>query len=153
MAEGDTTDRDVALSTGTWKVRVGAALSALTGLMLAVTGIQILVAVRYFYVEILNLVPWLFLLLGALHVLVAAMLYRARRWAAVASTALSGGTLLASFLWLGYSAMNTMFSCPATLAPVLALAATVLGALAIPDAHAATEARKRLAASGIELGL
>ncbi len=149
---GDTTDADVAVSTGTWKVRVAAAFSALTGVMLTVSGLQLVVAIR-FYEELLNMVPWVFLGLAATHVVVAAILYRARRWAALASTLISVCTMLASAAWLVYSVAHGVFSGPAALVPPLAFLATVLGAISISDAHRATEARKRLASSGIDLGL
>jgi hypothetical protein len=142
---------DVSLAAGTWKVKAAAALMGLTGLFLGFTAIQLFTS--RFIRELLELVPWVHLGFAIALVVLAAMTYRARTWAAACGTFVAGSALLASGVWELYALAHGIFSLLGLLSVPAALGATLLGVLAIGDAHRATAVRKALADEGIDLGL
>src|SRR5688572_30797345 len=85
-------------------VKVASATTALTGLFVALTAIQIL-DVRWQF-ELLDYVPYLMLLLGGSAVGLAIKLYRMRAWAATAASGVSGSLALLMGGWLLFAIAN-----------------------------------------------
>jgi len=142
---------DISMATGTWKVKAAAALLGMTGLFLAFTSFQ-LFTMRFTRDE-LELVPWVHLNLAGALVILAAMTYRARTWAAVAGMLFAGLAFLGALAWQGYAMAHGVFSLLGLASVPAGLAATILSAIAIGDARRATDVRDKLADAGMKLGL
>jgi hypothetical protein len=142
---------DVSEAAGTWKVKVAAALLGVTAALLAFTAIQ-LFTIR-FTRELLEIVPWVHLNFAAALIILAAMTYRARTWAAVGGTVVGGLAFLCTAGWQLYAMAHGVFSLLGLASIPAALAATAFSAVAISDARRATTVRKQLDAAGMNLGL
>jgi hypothetical protein len=142
---------DVSVAAGTWKVKAAAALMGMTGLFLGFTGLQLFTI--HFRNPALELVPWAHLNFAAALVVLAAMTYRARTWAAIAGTLIGALALLGASVWQLYGMAHGIFSLLGLLSVPAALCATILGAIAIGDARAATKVRRQLADEGMNIGL
>lgn len=142
---------DVSQAAGTWRVKAAAALLGITGAFLGFTSVQ-LFSTR-FTRELLELVPWVHLNFAAALVLLAAMTYRARTWAAVGGTLVAGTAFLAAAGWQLYAMAHGVFSLLGVASVPAALAAAISSAVAIGDAHRATAVRKQLEDAGMNLGL
>jgi len=133
-------------------VRAAAGVAAFTGLMVGLTGLQLLLSVRFAHVG-LAVVPYAMLLLGGGQIMLAVFVARARAWAAVASLVVAGFALLSMGTWLVFSVTSGIYSCVGLVVPPLALAAVVTGALSIGPARRADAARRRMRDEGMDLGL
>ncbi|MFW5921232.1 MAG: hypothetical protein ACOCUS_05275 [Polyangiales bacterium] len=146
-----TNEPDVRDTQPTKVVLAAAAFQVLTGLSVVLTGLQpMLFGVRYR--DIFDWMPWVLVVAGVIAMVFGAAVGRAREWAAVSGAALSVVLLLGMLAWLVANLMWGVFSCPGMLAVPLALAASVLGVLAVKPCMRATEARRRLRDEGMELG-
>jgi hypothetical protein len=86
-------------------------------------------------------------------IVVGAMLFRARAWAALAAIALSFALFLLSVLWLVATFAGGLFSVLALGAPVASAAAFVMSLLALGPSRRAARARQRMRERGLNLGL
>ncbi len=121
-------------------VRVGAAFSAVLGLMVGLSGLQFAGAVR----GAAAFVPYLMMGLGALSIFVAAKLYQTRAWAAIAAAVLGGLLTLGFLVWVVLALGSGVISFLAVLTVLVAPASAVLAILSIGHCLRATRARERL---------
>jgi hypothetical protein len=143
---------DIAAAAPPMLARIAGGVVVLAGLVVLLTAVQTWMLLDRIYPPY-NLGPDAELSLGVPSVIVGAMVFRARAWAAMAAIGLSGLMLLVSAVWLAVSFTHGLFSLFALGAPFLAIAAFVLGILALDPCRRATQARARLAAQGMNLGL
>lgn len=149
--ETGASDDDFRATTASAIVRAAAALQAVTGLLLLANGLQLWMMVTFF--GALAVVPWAMIALAVLSIYCAAQVQRARAWAAMLGAGVAALVAIGVGAWLVTSFSSGLYSCLAFVVVPVAVASTVLAILAIGPARRATEIRKRLAASGIELGL
>jgi hypothetical protein len=97
--------------------------------------------------------PYFQLALGAATIGIAFYLGRARSWAALAGLAMSGALLVLNGAWLVFSFANAVFSLFALVSTFAPIGAGILVLLAAADVRRASEARRRLRASGLDLGI
>lgn len=147
----DAHDADVKATQPTLVVKLAAAVQALTGVFVGLSGLQ-LVGIVFYRHPILNALPWTLMISGVALIVIAARVFRARAWAAIAGVVIAPALALLLGFWAIYS-FGDVFSCVLMLAIPLTLIATGLGALAIGPVRRATEARERLDAQGFNLGL
>ena len=92
-------------------------------------------------------------LLGLASAVAGLRLMRARAGSAVVGLVASGLLFLASTGWLLFSVSGRLFSLFALLAPVVAFLAIVLSAASLGPCRRVSQARERLAAQGLRLGM
>jgi hypothetical protein len=113
-------------------------LQTFTGFTLSTTATAVLLVVTLF---------------GLASAVAGLMLMRARAGSAVAGLIASGLLFLASTGWLLFSLSGGLFSLFALLAPMVAFLAIVLSAVSLGPCRRVSEARARLAAQGLDLGM
>lgn len=151
MTTTEASDADVQAAAPTLGVKIGAGASAFAGLMTALTGIQIVVAV---YVDGIHaLFPWLMLLGGAAMIGLAVPAGRGRFWAAAAVLAADAFGGLTALAWLVLSFTGGFFSCFALVTVPITVAAIVAAIFALGPAKKTSEAQRRLRRSGMEFGI
>ena len=123
---------------------------AIAGAFLVVTGLQ---ALGFEMRGLLNLVPPMALLLGAVDVALAAGVARARLGAARVALVLASITCLFALCWSGFALLNGVLSLIAvSVVPISGVAILlVLGAL--KDIRTIDAARARLRVQGLDTGL
>jgi hypothetical protein len=92
-------------------------------------------------------------LLGLGNAVAGLRLMRARAGSAVVALLASGALFLASGGWLVYSVFGRLFSLFALLAPGVAFLGVLLSAASLGPCRRVSEARARLAAQGLNLGM
>ncbi len=144
-------DHDLAALSPFWP-KVAAGLLAVAGLCGFLGSLQ-----TWWTVEIeedlWNIPPILDALLGIACIVVATRLAVARRWAAITGLVLAALLVVSSGAWCVYAVANRLLAVFILVAPVIALAATGLGAASIVPCDRAERARERLKSQGLELGL
>ena len=147
----DETDEDLRHADTPPVAKAAAALAAMSGLFVLLSGVQVL-DLR-FRMEWLELVPYLMIVAGVGQIVVGAMLGRARAWAVY--TAAGGGALISLGMvgWFLFFLLGVGLSCIVFVAPVVSLLATVLAVVSIPGVRRTSAARTRLAERGLGLGL
>ena len=131
-------------------VKMAAAVQALAGLFVGLTGLQ-LVGTRW-VAGWPDYAPYVLLALGASHVFLGATVFRARNWAAVTSAGLGVVTALVMIGWLFY-VFTTIMSCILYVAVPFAVLNAILSFVALSGVRTTAEARRRLAEQGMNLGL
>lgn len=146
----DAEDDLIAAAAPTALVKIAAVAMGLSGVLVALSGLQ--VAGGFFAYVWLEALAYALLGLGVAQVVLAALVYRARAWAAYLGAA--NGVLMALAItgWF-IATLGSFFSCLVVIAiPVSGLAALLAVAAVFPVRRAA-EARQRLADEGLNLGL
>lgn len=148
--EERTMDADIQAAEPPILVKLAAAVHALTGLFVGLTGLQLLGA--RFVATWANFVPPFLLAIGLAAIVFAAMQYRARGWAAIASGVLSVITAITMLGWLFYT-LTSVLSCIMWLAIPLSGLSAILNLVAIGPIRRTAQARQRLSDRGMNLGL
>lgn len=143
-------DDEVSATEPNGVVKAAGGLQAAAGVMLAFAGFQLKLVGLTGKPWVMT-VPWLMIFAGILTVFFAVKLFKTRSWAAIGGTVLNGIILLGMGGWVLLSLASGFFSLIASLVPMLALAGTVLGAIAIAPCLRAAEARRRLQDAGIDM--
>jgi hypothetical protein len=142
---------DIAAASPPLFAKAAGGVVALAGGVVALTGLQTLM--------VLNprspawAVPYVLLVLGVPHLVLGALVFRARVWAALASMAGTSLLTLASAGWLVFGISHAFFSLYALASPCVSVAALVFAILAIGPCQRASAARARLRAQGMNLGI
>ncbi len=144
-------EEDVALAAPTVMIRAAAGVLALTGLLTALTGLQTLLSVAVF--GVFSVAPYLQLAFGVATIALAFYLGRARDWAALFGLGVSGALLALNGAWLVFSFANAFFSLFALVSAFAPLGTGILVLLAAADVRRASQARRRLQKSGLDLGI
>jgi hypothetical protein len=142
---------DIAAASPPKFARIAGGAVALAGGVVGLTGVQTLMVLdmRSAYWPF----PYALLALGAAHVVLGGVIFRARVWGALC--ALGGGALLvlASGAWLFVGLAHAYVSLYALASPFVSAAAIVFAALAIGPCQRASAARARLKAQGMSFGI
>ena len=145
-------DDDIAAAGAPLLVRIAGGLIASAGIFALLTGMQVfMLGVRIR--GAMEYAPWGLILIGAATATSGVLVFRMRGWGAVAGTGLSCVLFIATALWLVWSFGHHLYSLFAFAAPFAAVVAVVLAALSIGPCQRASEARARLAAQGLDLGI
>ncbi len=132
-------------------VIAAAALTALSGLLIGMTGLQLMGLI--FRNPVLAAVPYAMVVAGVGGIGAATQLYRMRAASAPITLALMGLLSLGMTVWLFFSFANGLFSLFALVTPVLAFLAALFSLLSLGHCRRAAAARRELSDSGIELGM
>jgi hypothetical protein len=151
-APSEVNDDDIRVLDPPLAVKAAAALQAICGVLIAVTGVQLFFFVD-FYSPWLDLVKYAFFVTGVLQLVVASRVYRARLWAAYAGAALGVAIALVILAWNLFSMLNVGFSCVASVSAPLAMLTALVAFFAIGPTHKVAQARARLADQGMDLGV
>lgn len=143
-------DADIASAEPPILVKLAAAVQALAGLFVALSGFQVLDVT--WRAEWANFVPPFLVVMGLSSIGLGAMQYRARTWAAFASAIVAGLVALAMLGWLFYT-FTSVVSCIQYLAVPLSGLSAILALVAIGPIRRTAEARQRLSDRGLNLGL
>jgi hypothetical protein len=147
-----TADDDIAAAGAPLLVRIAGGLIASAGILAFLTGMQVfMLGVRIR--GAMGYAPWGLMLVGAATAACGAMVFRMRAVGAIGGTVLSCMLFIGTALWLVWSFGHGLFSLFAFGAPIAAVGAVILAALSIGPCQRATEARARLAAEGLNLGI
>jgi hypothetical protein len=131
--------------------RVAGGVIALAGGVVALTGVQTLMMVRIR--GPLAYAPYALLLLGVPHLVLGAMVLRARVWAAMASLAGTILLTLASGAWAVVNLTHMVFSLYVYASPAVSVTALVFAVIALGPCNKASAARARLREQGMNLGI
>lgn len=132
--------------------KVAAAFTFLAGVLAALNAIQTLTSV-VIRSTFWSLIPYALIAIGAAIVFIAKNVFTARRWAALAAIVASAVLVVASAAWLYFAVTNGFIALYAIWTPMAGLLAIALCAASLPACDRATNARERLAAQGMNLGL
>lgn len=144
-------DDDLATAAApTLEVKGAAGSCALSGLLLVLTGVQIL-GVQW-RDEWMNLGRFVFLALGAALFVLGLRVYRGDDRAALAAVVVAGLSVVAGAGWF-FITFGAVLSLMNVLATALSGLATLLCLVAIPHTRRMSAARRRLADEGLSLGL
>ncbi|HEY2512809.1 MAG TPA: hypothetical protein VGI39_18210 [Polyangiaceae bacterium] len=132
--------------------KAAAGFTLLAGAMGILTGLHTVLSVRIFS-HVWAGAPYVLIVLGLALGFFARNLYLARSWAAVGGMAVGLLMAAASASWLFFSVTNGLIVLMAIWTPPGALLAVALCAAALTPCRRAEEARQRLAAQGLDLGL
>ena len=144
-----TQDDDLAACQPSMMVKAAGAACMLTGLFTALQAFQLWGFVLIGFVKV---IPFLMLVLGLAGIGLGFFVLRLRGWACAGGTGVSGFVVLFQAGWVIYGLAHGFVSLVGFGVPPLALAATVLCGLSIPQGFRADLARKRLAADGLSIG-
>jgi asparagine N-glycosylation enzyme membrane subunit Stt3 len=150
-SSGDTQDADLLAVTVPSSVKIGGGTLLLWGVLTLVLCLQTALAVRFN--AITTPIVLLMFALGLTGALLGFHLTRGSGKAAVAGVVLSGVSFFLFAAWVAFSFSNGLLSLLAiALLPLSLLAATFCG-LSVSWARRADQARERLRAQGLDLGL
>lgn len=151
QAEPSDASEDIAAASPPTLARLAGGGVALAGVVVGLTGAQTLamVSIR----GPLAAAPWVLLLSGITELVLATFVFRARARAALLAIVWSFGMVLSAGGWLFVSLTHGLFSLYALGGPGVALGAAVLALLALGPSRRASEARARLKAQGMDLGI
>jgi hypothetical protein len=141
---------EVSATQATGVVKAAGGLQAAAGVLLASAGVQLKLVGIIGRPWVMR-VPWLMILGGVVAVFFAVKIFKTRGWAALGGTVVNGLVLVGMGLWVLLTLASGFVSLIATLVPMVALAGTVLGALAIGPCLRADAARRKLQEAGIDL--
>ncbi len=147
----DATDADVKAAQPSVLVKLAAAVQAMTGLFVGLTGLQI-TGLRFYEYPFLSALPYVLMLSGAALLGVASFVYRARTWAAIAACVLAPSLTLILGGWMLYS-FGAVFSCLLLMAVPGAALSSLLAFVSLGSVRTAAAARRRLAEQGMNLGM
>jgi hypothetical protein len=133
------TEDDIAAAVPPVIARVAGGAIALAGGAVALTGVQTLLMMTIR--GPLAYAPYLLLFLGAAHLVLGAMVLRAREWAALASIAGAGLLVLASGAWFLVCITHYVFSLYVLASPVTSVVALVFAVVALGPCRHASAAR------------
>jgi hypothetical protein len=133
----------------TWKVRVAWMSLAATGLLMVISGAQLLATVE-FLDTILAAIPYVMIGLGAISFPVAIKQKRMLGWAAVVGVVLGALITLGMVWWVAFAGARGFVSLMHVIVPVVGGAATVFGILILGACRRAGEARHKLSEIGID---
>jgi hypothetical protein len=153
MTDDALNEADLKLAEPIALVKVASALQGVTGVFIALTGVQMWGVYGYGDLAWIEYVPYFLMVIGTLQLAVATMVYRARAWAALAGAILGLFAALVMGAWDVLCVVESMFSCIGLLAFPLAGLSAILAFLAIGPVRATAAARARLSAAGMGLGL
>jgi hypothetical protein len=151
QAVGTATEDDIAAAVPPMAARVAGGVMVLAGFVVGLTGAQTLaiVTVR----GPMSPAPYVLAMLGVAELVLGVVVFRARAWGTVLAIASGAILTIASSVWLLFSVRHGLFSLFALAAPFASVAAGVFAALAMGPCQRATEARDRLRAQGMNLGI
>jgi hypothetical protein len=144
-------DDDIACAMPPVIARLAGGALALAGAVVALTGMQTLMMVTVR--GPLAAAPYVLAGLGVPHLLLGAMVFRARAWAALLGMGGSGLLTLSSGAWLVFTVGHGLFSLYALAAPFVSIAALVVVLVGLEPCQRASAARARLRAQGLDLGI
>lgn len=151
MHDPEPSERDLRDAEPVALVKLAAAAQALSGLFVALCGLQ-LVGGRW-TIPMLGLVPYLMMTCGVLQIVVGAQYYRARTWAAYTGAGLGVFVGLVMGAWAPFSFVSGVFSCMVLIAAPVAILSAVLAIAGIGGVRTTAGARQRLSDQGMSLGL
>lgn len=131
--------------------KIGGGVVAAGGLVAALTGLQTVLAVTIY--GPLEYAPYALMTVGAAMIVTGVLVFRARFGGAVAATVASAIGFVSTIAWGAISFTHHLYSLYAFVAPFFSLVAIVVAAISIGPCKKATEARERLTAQGLDLGL
>ena len=143
-------DDDFAASAPTAVVRVCSGVLMVAGLLTALTGVQLLLSR---IVGALAIVPYVLVLLGVATIGVGWMAGRARWWAATAGLALAVALTLVNLGWFVYAFAGGIYSCMSMVSVPVSIGASVAMVFTLTPVRRATEARERMRAQGLDVGI
>ena len=133
-------------------VKFAASLQGVTGLLVALLGLQMWSASIHGRAAWVEYVPFWLMLLGVAGLAMASAQFRARRWAAIGSAALASLTALSMVAWFLYVGFSVI-SCFMLVGVPLSCLSALLSLAAIGGVLSTAAARQRLADRGVDLGL
>jgi hypothetical protein len=145
------TEDDIAAAVPPVIARVAGGAIALAGGAVALTGVQTLMVMTIR--GPLAYAPYLMLLLGAVHLVLGAMVLRAREWAALASIAGTGLLVIVSGVWAWLCLTHYVFSLYVYASPCVSIAGLIFAIIVLGPCRQASAARARLRAQGMNLGI
>lgn len=124
-------------------------LVAATGALLVLGAIQLfgVLRLRGFF----RITPYAMLIVGIGGFVIAVKIYKQRVWAAITATVAAGVVALAMGAWFVIAMFGGFISLLGLMTPVLAFIAAVFAALAIGPCKRTSDARRRLAAHGMDV--
>lgn len=144
-------DADIADAMTPVSAKAGGGVVLFAGVNFSLMALQTLALVTMRGVWIV--MPILLLVVGAALMVAGVALFRARGWSPLLALIVSGVAALLSLTWLVVTVLSGIFGFFALGAPALALAGVVVGAVNMAPVRRVSEARMRLAASGLHFGL
>ncbi len=132
--------------------KVAAAFTFLAGVLSTLNAIQTLMSV-HIRASFWSLVPYVLIVIGATLVYFAKNTFTARRWGALGAVVTAAILTVTSSAWLYFAVTNGFIALYAIWTPMAALLAIGLSAASLPACDRATNARDRLAAQGLNIGL
>jgi hypothetical protein len=144
-------ERDIAEAAPPTSARIAGGVVALAGALVLLTGVQTLAVVSIR--GALGLAPWALVVLGAVELMLATLVFRARAWSVVGAAAVSFVLMTAAGLWLMVSLSHGLFQLYGFAGPFVSLGAAVMALLAMGPSQRASAARARLKQQGMDLGI
>jgi hypothetical protein len=132
--------------------KAAAGFTLLAGALGVLTATQIVLTVRIFS-PLWAVVPYLLFPLGAALVVLARSVFTARPWAALGAIAAGAILAVVSGAWLVFAVMNGFFALYAFWTPAGALLCIAFCAAALAPCLRAEEARRKLRAEGLDIGI
>ncbi|HYQ04687.1 MAG TPA: hypothetical protein VER96_38700 [Polyangiaceae bacterium] len=151
MNSGDTQDADLQAVTVPSQVKIGGGTLLLWGVLTLVLCLQTALAVRF--TAITTPIVLLMFALGLSGAWFGFKLTRGSGKAAVSGVVLTGVSFFLFAAWVGFSLYNGLLSLLAILLLPLSLLAALFCGLSVSWARRADQARERLRAQGLDLGL
>jgi hypothetical protein len=143
-------DDDMSAAQPNLLVKLSAALYGLAGVLVALSGVQLLTMLLDGY-SIPAPLPYGLLGGGVGLLYVGTRVFRARTWAAFTALVLAPALLLVLGGWLAYS-VTAIFSCIVLVSLPMLVLSGILGAVTLGGVRRAAAARARLDAAGLSLG-
>jgi hypothetical protein len=124
-------------------------------LVAATSALLVLAAIQLFGVlrlrGVYRAAPYVMLLLGTGGFVLAVKVYKQRVWATLTATVASAVVAMAMGIWFVIASLGGFISLLGLITPVLAVVAAVFAGLSIGPSKRTAAARRRLAASGLDV--
>lgn len=146
----DAPDDDFAASAPTVAVRIGSGVLMVAGLLTALAGLQLVLSRLVGPVAV---VPYVLLLLGGAGIAIGWVAGRARLWAARAGLALGVVLAFVNLGWFVYAVAGGVYSCMSLVSIPVSIGAAAAMVFTLAPARRATEARVRMRAQGLDVGI
>lgn len=150
-AVATSTEEDIAAAVPPVIARVAGGAIALAGGAVALTGVQTLLMMTIR--GPLAYAPYLMLLLGAPHLVLGAMVLRARDWAALASIGGTALLILVSLAWAFICVTHFVISLYVLASPIVSIIGLIFAIIGLGPCRQASAARARLREQGMNLGI
>jgi len=144
-------DEDFSAAAPSTLVRACSGVLMLAGLLTALAGLQLLFS-RIIDVEVL-VMKWALMVLGVAAIAIGWQASRARMWAAVSGLGLGVFLTLVNLGWLVFGFTHGMVSLMAMVSVPAAIGGAVAMVFTLAPVRRATEARRRLRAQGLDVGI